>query len=985
MAVDTRGAARYWRSMRWVVVMMVLGILAAARPGRAQDCNANGVPDAADVFPIAFVETIVPLGFPAPGAVAAGRLGGDNATDLAIVHPFDDRLSLLVNDGDGGFAVTQTLPTGDRPEFVTIGRIESGVVVIGGDGDDVLVANRDGDSVSWFVPGLDEYAEHASSPLAVGDGPVTFVLFDFDADDDTDMIVLDRDTSLFVIFPGDGFGGFDAPFGAPTIAQPAASALGDLDGDGVLEILFSATGGNAVRVHYADGAPAPADVATVPAAGSLVAADLDGDERIDLAVVSATDPGIRFFRGAGDGSFTAMGTLVLDGTPTTLVATDFDGDGRLDLAVTRAGADVVTVLHNRDGFVFAGRDVAAGRGPTGLAVLDADVDGRPDLAVTNALDGNLSILRQAAMPDARDCDASGVPDTCERETLDCDANGVEDACELRPGPRFDAPAFAGDDNWGGVAVGDVDGDGRDDAVAIDGLAMQRFAGAADGTLTAVEEVTLDGGARALRAVDFEPDGDADLAIALTSSDSLEVRRSAGGTIGAPTPVAVGHETFRIIDADLDGDGDPELILATDLPGVTVLRNLGDVFDLPVDVGLPGFVNALTAVDLEPDGDLDVVASVLMMGGVRLAVLRNAGGTLSAETGVAILPAWKVRLGLAAWDGGVAALEWSFLTGDLAVVRYAASGVDLVETGRRPLAAVVPPVPGSTGAPAPLGALVLLGANLLAAGDVDGDDVVDLAASTFGRVEVFAGPPVPGVVAPLALATGASTFATIASGDVDGDGLDDVVGIGRNRRLFAARARRIRTSCAGAARPDECAPDYSDCNANALADACEPSAVDADADGVADCVETGPACANCRDDDDDGGIDLADAACPSTPLTVRSVKAKTRKRGGGRLIVSAEIPAVLDGLDATPPRLTVDAGGAVVLCDTVALRRRGKNWKLAARGDVLRTLVVSARAKKGRTKLRAVLEAAVPAGTAVRVSTGTAAGAFTGTGTPRGRR
>jgi hypothetical protein len=87
----------------------------------------------------------------------------------------------------------------------------------------------------------------------------------------------------------------------------------------------------------------------------LRAADLDGNGALDLVGVNNQDNNIFVRLNAGDGTF-ASSTLVGMGLPVTafprpnpnaLIARDLDGDGRIDLAVANAGtADVVLIYNN---------------------------------------------------------------------------------------------------------------------------------------------------------------------------------------------------------------------------------------------------------------------------------------------------------------------------------------------------------------------------------------------------------------------------------------------------------------------------------------------------------------------------------------------------------------------------------------------------------------------------------------------------------------
>src|SRR5215467_2264079 len=79
--------------------------------------------------------------------------------------------------------------------------------------------------------------------------------------------------------------------------------------------------------------------------------------------------------------------------PFSVAVGDVNGDDRLDLAVANFGSDNVSVLlGNGNGSFQTARNFPAGKEPAAVAVGDFDGDGHLDLAVANSGSGNVSVL-----------------------------------------------------------------------------------------------------------------------------------------------------------------------------------------------------------------------------------------------------------------------------------------------------------------------------------------------------------------------------------------------------------------------------------------------------------------------------------------------------------------------------------------------------------------------------------------------------------------
>src|SRR5262249_49824374 len=128
---------------------------------------------------------------------------------------------------------------------------------------------------------------------------------------------------------------------------------------------------------------------------SVAVGDLDGDGKLDLAVASQFSNAASILLGNGDGTFQRSVDYGAGNSPVWLGLADFNGDGSLDLALAIFNDSTLNVLLNNGNGTFQPKmDYLPGGNPTSVAIGDFNRDGRLDLAVTNSLDNTVAILLQ---------------------------------------------------------------------------------------------------------------------------------------------------------------------------------------------------------------------------------------------------------------------------------------------------------------------------------------------------------------------------------------------------------------------------------------------------------------------------------------------------------------------------------------------------------------------------------------------------------------
>jgi hypothetical protein len=224
--------------------------------------------------------------------------------------------------------------------------------------------------------------------LTTGGVPVGLATGDLNGDRRPDLVVANEEADTISVLLNRRGSGFRTTPDIAVGGNVHAVAIADVDGDRRPDLIGAVTDIGVSRVVIASGrgdgrfrAPRALETGADSVPLRVVAADLDGDADVDLAVTLAARQQIQVFRNNGRGRFTPGAVLVTNpSTDAGLTSGDLNGDGHLDLVATGGGyGRVVTFLGNGDGTFGPAlrREITESISPAVLA--DYTSDGRPDV------------------------------------------------------------------------------------------------------------------------------------------------------------------------------------------------------------------------------------------------------------------------------------------------------------------------------------------------------------------------------------------------------------------------------------------------------------------------------------------------------------------------------------------------------------------------------------------------------------------------------
>ncbi|MGC4056407.1 MAG: FG-GAP-like repeat-containing protein [Paludibaculum sp.] len=312
-----------------------------------------GTPAGVPAAPVAIPLPPVNGGKPTVNSILVADFNADGKTDLALVLDRGTSVSILNGKGDGTFDTPINRPT---PAPVTVAAVGD----FNGDGQLDLAgtvqsgSNPPVSTLMIFLAAGGFYLP--AGTLTIGTDVSQLEVGDFNKDGKLDFLSLDKGVFGSVngsisLIAGNGNGSFQAPVALAATGSTTRMQLADLNGDGAVDVIAGGqTPSYSFRLFELLGKPGGGfnpvvEIPTEFGPQDIGIGDLDGDGIPDLAIAHCCgDTALGFYRGVGDGTFSAETFLPIVSSPYILKLIDYDGDGRLDVVVGAQGVSSTGAL-----------------------------------------------------------------------------------------------------------------------------------------------------------------------------------------------------------------------------------------------------------------------------------------------------------------------------------------------------------------------------------------------------------------------------------------------------------------------------------------------------------------------------------------------------------------------------------------------------------------------------------------------------------------
>lgn len=459
-------------------------------------------------------------------------------------------------------------------------------------------------------------------------------------------------------------------------SQPAGVATGDMNGDGLTDLVVACPGspsgaftGNTVSVllrRVSTAVPmyvSKLNSATGNSTGPVAVAvgDLNGDGKLDAVTADYGSNTVSVLLGNGAGNLAFTQQSMAGTHPRGVALGDLDGDGFLDVVAANSGSNTISVwLNSGSGSLGARTDYPTPAEPRAVLVGQFNADPALDVVSCNYLGGTITLFTNLNNGTGTLNAGVSIPIGIKPTAIAAgplDANTTTDvavACSSRVVTRLGngAGGFSGGLNLAlpfnplAIAVKQIIVTGSDIALAGDGgrggVNVAYLANVQGASVVGLQSY-VNGGATPWGIAFATPSATSEIAVANTGDMAAAdpthtvsvLRRNLSGGFGGTLATAVTTTSDRVVSVDVNRDGILDAVVTgADPNGLVWLRGVGDGTFTNRTTIANGTHTWVGTLDVNRDAIPDVLFYNPAAAEMRLCVGNGAGfgSVLVAEAG-----------------------------------------------------------------------------------------------------------------------------------------------------------------------------------------------------------------------------------------------------------------------------------------------------------------------------------------------------------------
>lgn len=366
--------------------------------------------------------TKVDLTHTTPANIVFSDIDMDGKTDMIVANAARNSISIYKNNflKEQSFTSTSFNPAVEIALPSAISKLK--IADLDGDGKKDIIALSTASNQLYILQSkvatniLSGSSFENPISLSLAGDPEDFVIADLDGDGKQEILVVGSSSNFFLVFKNNTIQGAINPslFSATSYvagSKPKGIAVGDLNNDGLLDVVTTNSGNNNLTVFLNKSTigavtfGAKLDYVTDLVPGAVTIADFDQDNNLDIATLAYGNT-VTILKNNGitnilsSTSFAYKISVEIAYNDTAFIVTDIDADEKPDIIVSNSiqnSVYVVRNVHGKDSFqstsFAAPIKIPTGTAPFFVGVADLDNDSRQDIITTSQYNNQISLIK----------------------------------------------------------------------------------------------------------------------------------------------------------------------------------------------------------------------------------------------------------------------------------------------------------------------------------------------------------------------------------------------------------------------------------------------------------------------------------------------------------------------------------------------------------------------------------------------------------------